>query len=130
LTVAPEGVRNKVSIDKDDRDACLAQHGCQSAVDLVSFGHQLVGSEEDPAHPALDELAAEFFRVLHARIGVELRLARTTPDQTVVVHSRQTGDFSASCLLYALRTIISANSNASIIPFFVVSLQNHKSSWS
>jgi hypothetical protein len=41
---------------------------------------------------------AEFFRVLRVQVGVELRLARTTPDQTVVVYSRQTGDFSSNDL--------------------------------
>ena len=75
VKVAPEGVRNKVSIDKDDRDARLAEHGSQSAVDLVTFRHQLKRSEEHPAHPALDELVAQFFRVLRARIGVKLRFA-------------------------------------------------------
>jgi hypothetical protein len=35
VKVAPERVRNKVSIDKDDRDARLAEHGSQSAVDPV-----------------------------------------------------------------------------------------------
>jgi hypothetical protein len=34
-------VSNKVSIDKDDRNARLAEHGSQSAVDLVTFRYQL-----------------------------------------------------------------------------------------
>jgi hypothetical protein len=42
IKVAPEGVRNKVSIDKDDQDARFAQQGRQSAVDLV-----LSGTEDD-----------------------------------------------------------------------------------
>jgi hypothetical protein len=57
VKVAPEGVRNKVSIDKDDRDARLAQHGRQSAVDLVTFRHQLKRSEEHPAHPAHESVS-------------------------------------------------------------------------
>jgi hypothetical protein len=93
---APEGVRNKVSIDKDDRDARFAQQGRQSAVDLVTFRYQLIRSEEDPTHPVLDELVAKFFRMLRARICVKLRLARAAPDQTVVALSRQTGKFSAN----------------------------------
>src|ERR1700722_13430368 len=87
IEVAPEGVRHKVSIDKNDRYARLAKHRRQSAVNLVSFGYQLVGSEEDPAHLAFDELMAEFFRVLRTRVSFKLRFARPTPNQAVIVFS-------------------------------------------
>ena len=95
--VAPERVWDKVTIDKDDRDACVAQHGRQSTVEPHHLRRQLVGIDEDAAHPA-SRTVAETFLVLRVQVGVGLRLARTTPDQTVVVYSRQTGDFSSDDL--------------------------------
>ena len=94
VEVAAVGEGLEVAVQQDHGDAGLAQRLGQAAVGWVLFRHQFKRGEEHPADLALDKLLAEFVGVLEAGVGVVAGMGRTAPEQAVIVHARQAGQFA------------------------------------
>jgi hypothetical protein len=95
VEVAAGGEGGEVAVEENDGDAGFAEGDGDLAVGLFLAGHEFVGGEEDAGDAALDELAAELLGLLQAEVGILAGLVGAAPDEAVVVHAGEAGEFAA-----------------------------------
>src|SRR5262249_15611331 len=96
VKAAAFGKRAKVAVNEHHRNAGFMKFGRDALVGLGTVSAVLKGDEENPHDATFDELIAQRFSFLDAHFGLwAVRLGGATPEQPVVVHVGEAGEFAA-----------------------------------